>query len=385
VPTNRPVDPTALALPDEVRVERRYEPPGYQPPRGRPSDGTIARPVKAAASRKRLLPRVLDFPVGPDLLLLPHVRRQALRLAREEKVAAVFASSSPYAVLMMGAQTAERAGLPLCLDLRDPWTLNFMMKDRASWARAWEQKIERGLFEQADRVLLNTQTCLDAYRELYADLPPERMEVLRNAFDPADRPATPPAPSDDSPITLLHFGNCYGPRRLETFLRAMRKVRDRSPDAPRVVLENLGRLGEADIGLARELGLADDLRHGTFVPFHEGLERIAAADLALLIAYGDETLYIPAKLYDYLVTRAPIACVSREGELASIVESTGAGTRVEPGDVEAAANLIDRAIAARARGERAFVPDEEALEAYSARSAARRLAGVLDAIARPVE
>jgi glycosyltransferase involved in cell wall biosynthesis len=230
--------------------------------------------------------------------------------------------------------------------------------------------------------VLNCETTLAAYRELYPDLPRERLTAIRNAFDPDERPQPAVASEPSGPIRLLHFGNCYGPRRLETMLRAIALVRSRSPDGPEVVLENLGRVGTADLELAAELGLTDQFRHGVFVPLAEGLERLARADLAVLVAYGDETLYIPAKLYDYLLARAPIACITQPGELATIVERSGAGRAIAPGDVEGAAKLIELAIAARANATRAFVPDEQALAPYSARTTAKALAELLDSMIR---
>ncbi|MFV8751213.1 glycosyltransferase [Nannocystaceae bacterium ST9] len=383
IPSERPVDATPSRLGPETRVERRYEPFWFREPGGRPSDGTIATPVrtalaqpnsKSSPSRRKLL----VFPVGPDLVLAPHVIREATKLGRAERVDAVFATSSPYAVLVEGQRVAQRLGRPLCLDLRDPWTLNFFQHGRARWAAAMDRRIERRLFEQADRVILNCETTLAAYRELYPELPPERLTAIRNAFDPDERPSASPPPS--GPIRLLHFGNCYGPRRLETMLRAMAMVRERRPDAPELVLENLGRVGTADLELAAELGLREQFRHGVFVPLAEGLARLAAADLAVLVAYGDETLYIPAKLYDYLLARSPIACIAPPGELSEIVERCGSGRAIRPGDVEGAAALIELAIDARARGERAFVPNEAELERYSARTSAKALAELLDAI-----
>jgi glycosyltransferase involved in cell wall biosynthesis len=378
IPSERPVDDTPLRLGPETRVERRYEPAWFREPRGRPSDGTIATPVRSKpSSSKPTRRKLLGFPVGPDILLARHVVREGVRLGREEKADAVFATSSPYAVLLAGRRIAAKLDRPLCLDLRDPWTLNFFQHGRARWVSAIERKIERRLFHEADRVVLNCETTLNAYRELYPDLPPERLTAIRNAFDPDERPSS-DAPS--GPIRLLHFGNCYGPRRLETMLRAIALVRARKPDAPEIVLENLGRVGTADLELAAELGLSEQFRHGVFVPLAEGLERLARADLAVLVAYGDETLYIPAKLYDYLLARAPIACITQPGELATIVENSGAGRAIRPGDVEGAASLIEQAIAARAKGTRAFVPDESALDPYSARSTAKALAELLNSL-----
>ncbi len=387
IPSERPVDATPSRLGPETRVERRYEPVWFREPRGRPSDGTIATPVRSSAQPNSKLSEsspgrrtLLGFPVGPELVLAPHVIRAATKLGREERVDAVFATSSPYAVLLEGQRVAARLGRPLCLDLRDPWTLNFFQQGRARWAAALDRRIERRLFEQADRVILNCQTTLAAYRQLYPELPRTRLVAIRNAFDPDERPPE-PGPLT-GPIRLIHFGNCYGPRRLETMLRAIALVRARRPAAPEIVLENLGRVGTADLELAADLGLSDQFRHGVFVPLAEGLARLAAADLAVLVAYGDETLYIPAKLYDYLLARAPIACIAQPGELGEIVERCGSGRTIRPGDIEGAAALIEQAIDARAKGVRAFVPNEAELEQYSARTAAKVLAELLDEIVR---
>ncbi|EDM80174.1 hypothetical protein PPSIR1_36027 [Plesiocystis pacifica SIR-1] len=383
IPERRPVDDTPLRLPEGTRVERIYEPSWFREPTGRPSDGTIAKPVRSpdpAAKPKRR--RLLGLPVGPDIALLPHVVREGVRLGRREGVDAVFATSSPYAMLVHGQQIAKRLGVPLILDLRDPWTLNFFQQRRARWALAMDRRIEARLFETADRVILNCETALAAYRALYPDLPKNRLTAIRNAFDPADQPTTPEPSSRaaDEPLHLLHFGNCYGPRRVETMLHAMAELRRERPDAPPVLLENLGRVGTADLELAERLGLSESFRHGVFVPFAEGLERLARADLAVLVAYGDETLYIPAKLYDYLLARAPIACISQPGELADIVEGTGAGKSIRPGDVAGARALLEAAIDARAEGRRAFTPDEDALRSFGAPATARALAGLLDAV-----
>lgn len=382
VPTNRPVDDTPLELPEGTRIAREYEPKWFREPGRRPSDGTVAEPVKSpspAAARNKPRKRVWAMPVGPDMALVPHVVRRALAFGREVRADAVFATSSPYAALVQGRRVAQKLGKPLCLDLRDPWTLNFFQRGRPNWTRSVDRRVEHGLFRGADKVILNCETSLQAYRDAYPDLPDGRLTAIRNAFDPRQRPPSagmlPPA---DGPTRLLHFGNCYGPRRLETMLRAMALVRERRPDAAEVVLENLGRVGTADLELAAELGLRDQFRHGVFVPLAEGLERLAQADLAVLVAYGDETLYIPAKLYDYLLARASVACITQPGELATIVEQTGVGEAIRPGDVEGAARLIEVAIDARAAGRRAFTPNEAEVERYSAREAARALAMILD-------
>jgi glycosyltransferase involved in cell wall biosynthesis len=381
-PPSERADPSA-ADPEGAVIARVYEPWWWREgPVARPSDGTVAAPVKAGPARPgggAAKPGRLGIPVGPEMLAVPHLVRAATRVGRRERADVVWATSSPYAVLPAGARVAKRLGVPLILDLRDPWTLNFMHRSKPVWVQEADRRIEARLFSQAARVVFTCEAAAAAYRARYPALA-DRIVTIRNAYDPELEPGSPEPSQRSGPIRLLHFGNCYGPRRLATVLRAMARLRAEQPDAPEVVLDNLGRVGEADLELARELGLEQRFTWRPFVPLREGLERLAAADLAILVAYGDETLYIPAKFYDYMLARASIACLTREGELAELVEQSGAGRAIAPDDVDGALAVIERAIAARAAGERAFGVDEAARERFSSVHASEQLAQLLDQV-----
>ncbi len=387
IPPDAKLDPTAGAgLPPEVTLHRTYYPGWWPQAAGKDSDGTVAAPTRAALPKRAAGPlgwleRQVRMPVGDDLLTTPHMAMTVRQLVAAERPDAIVASSSPYSALLYGAMARAAAGVPLCLDLRDPWTLNFFQARKPSWVRQVEARLERWLFQQADRVTLTCESAADAYRARYPELGPEHFLSITNAFDPAQRPARPSAPPD-GPVTLVHFGNCYGPRRLATLLRALAVLRGRDGLGPdRLRLLNLGRPAEEDLHLASSLGVSDQLESRPFVPYDEGLSILAAADAQILLAYGDETLYLPAKLYDYLLTGAPILCVSQPSELTGIIADTKAGLSVGPDDLEAAVDAVARVVAARASGLPVTTPDPEAVDRYSARNTARQLAELLDTLA----
>ena len=66
-------------------------------------------------------------------------------------------------------------------------------------------------------------------------------------------------------------------------------------------------------------------------------------DLLYLNTYGEETLYIPAKLYDYLLAGRPVLCETSSPETAAILRRTGSGPCVPPGDVEGMLCALERA------------------------------------------
>jgi hypothetical protein len=371
-------DPAPLDLPASTRVVREFEPEGFRQSKARLSDGTVATPVaspRAKSGALELLGKQFALPMGPEARLVPHLRRVLLRVIAEERPDIVFASSSPYAALLAGYLAAKASGLPLCLDLRDPWSLNFLQRGKAAWVRAAEACLERFLFERADLITFTSEATSEAYRALYPSLSPERIATVYNAFDPARRPR---AEAKGDFVELVHFGNCYGPRSLGTVLRALALVRRTKPEA-KIELVNLGRVSEQDLALAAELGVEDLFKYRPVVPYDEGIALLARADLQVLLAYGEETLFIPAKFYDYLLSGSPILCVSSPSELTRLVDELGAGTSVAPGDVTATARAIERALEARSSGIVSRVDPAKAAR-FSAPEAAKRLAGLFDQV-----
>jgi glycosyltransferase involved in cell wall biosynthesis len=274
-----------------------------------------------------------------------------------------------------GAALARATGKPLVLDLRDPWTLNFLQENRPRWVRGVEARIEARLFAQADRVILTCAAAAQAYRERFPKLA-DKIVTITNAFEPRELAHEPRYER----LTLIHFGNCYGARTLGPVLHALALLRDRGRVNPReVVLRNLGRIGRADLELAASLGLAEQLEHEIAVPYEQGLAALARADLLLLLSYGREQLFLPAKLFDYMAAGAPILCVAPPSELSEIVEATRIGRSCDPEDVEGCAAII-MAAAERRRGlgELLREPSGAALEPYTAAATTAALARLLD-------
>jgi hypothetical protein len=363
------IDTTPIELPSEVTVIREYP-----APRGRTrlSDGTVAAPVRDRSGMRSLF----RSPVDRELWRVPRVVRSLRRLAASESIDCIMATSSPYSALVIGALLKRHTKLPLCLDLRDPWTLNFLHRERPAWVRSIDALAERRLLRYADRVVFTCESAAEAYRKHYPELPPDRIRAITNSFDPEQRPQPSGRPG---PVRLVHFGNCYGGRKMAPVLRALAEVRTRRKlREDDLEILNLGRIAQSDSDLADALGLGSFLRHQPVVPYERGLDILAAADLQLLLAYGDETLFIPAKFFDYLLVGAPILCVSQASELTDRVEETGSGQWARPDDIEAIAGIIEQAIDARGSGSPIGSPRSDVIRSFSAPATAGQLASLLD-------
>lgn len=383
-----PHDRTPVALPPEVVVERTLIPRWWPEPRRRlviGSDTTPGHGMRPPGLLARLR-RQVTVPAGEERLLLPLLLRRLATLVERHRPDVIMATSSPYWTLVLGRAAAKRFGLPLVLDLRDPWTPNFLQEHRAGWVRRAEAVDERRCLTAAAHVTFTAPATAAAYRALYPELAP-RFSTITNAFDPAQAPARPATATTTTSTTtgperppgrlLVHFGNCYGKRRLDGVLRGLAALRDEHGHAlDDLRLLNLGKPDADDLALAERVGVRVDVQ--PFLPLAEGLALLATADVQLLIGYGDEPMFIPAKLFDYLLSGAPILAVGRAEEVAEIVRRTGTGLAVTGADPSATA-LALRRLLAREHGPR----DEAVVSSYAAPSTAKALAGLLaDAVAR---
>lgn len=342
------------------------------------SDGTIEAPTKAWAPMPRSgLGRVraeLRFrpPVGPDARRIPLLATRIARLAREVGAEVVFATGSPWEAVVAGTLAGRALGVPVVVDFRDPWSFGPLMRRKPAWLQATDALVERAVLRAAAALTVTTESTRERYASLGAS---RRVECIRNGFDPAIVPSK----LRDGAVTLIHFGNCYGERNLAPFLRALAAVVARRKLGPEEVrLVNLGRVAEEDLALARSLRVERHFSFRAVLPYKEGIDRVAGADLALLPSFGDEPWFLPGKLYDYLLARTPILGASSSRELARILASTRLGWTYPPGENDPLERRIEEAIDARAAGRPLVVPDDAAIDALSAQRAAGQLARLFD-------
>jgi glycosyltransferase involved in cell wall biosynthesis len=229
IPPNYETDPDYLP-PAQSLVLRSYQ-PGWWP---QPHLSYWADPDPIGARRVNLT-EVL----ASGLAFAPSAAIRLARVVREHEINVVVATTPP-AVLMHAFLGARLAGIPICLDLRDPWSLNYLQRTKSRLRRHLECRLERLLFGHAARVIFASADACDAYRLLYPALAP-KLASIPTGYDPE---SVVPRQAPAGPVTIVHFGNSFGSRRLDTVIRAMVNVKE-------VRLINFGRVQGADVDLAR--------------------------------------------------------------------------------------------------------------------------------------
>lgn len=380
-PPNEPLDPSyddaqleacsvVRELPSAERVGRVLAKSG--------ADGTAATPTRlwGTTAQPRGFERLraavrLRWPVGSDVWIIPWVARTIASVARSSAAEAIFATGAPWSTLVAASVAARRIGLPLVVDLRDPWSFGPKMDRLAPVMRWVERKAESSVLRTAQHAVVTSETTRIAYRELFAGLD---VRCIRTGYDPATRIE----PHLHDRLTLLHSGNCYGYRSLAPFIEALaRFVQRRGLTPNEVQLLNLGRVAQADLGLAERLGVLPFFHYRPFLPYDESLGWVAGADLALMPSFGEAPWFIPGKLYDYLLCGTPIVNLGGSEELASLIADAGMGWTHTSDDIAGLVARFEAAYERRRVGGGKPEPDAKFIEELSSRQTTRQLAALL--------
>lgn len=267
--------------------------------------------------------------------------RMGRRLADETRYDFIITSGPPHMAHDAGRHLSEERGIPLVVDMRDPWSfVQRFVESVASpvWVRL-AQRYERRAVRQAALVTMNTEASRDAMRGLYPEYA-RKVEAIRNGCD--DEPL--PQPHDDARFTIRFAGSIYADRDPRLFFRAVAQVvRELSLDPKDFGVEFVGDVdrfsGMSTSGIAAEEGIGDFVRLRGLVPRSEALQFLADATMLLSLPQ-DSDYSVPAKIYEYLRFNAWMLVLGPpESATALLLRGTEADV-VDSSDVAAMARVI---------------------------------------------
>jgi hypothetical protein len=255
--------------------------------------------------------------------------RIATKLARQTRYDAVITCGPPHLVHTVGARLARRTGLPLVLDLRDPWSLQRVLPAfRASnlWYRL-ARRYEQESVAEASVISLNTEPCRDAMRVQYP-AKSEAMVVATNGYD--EREAAPPVQDRDERFLITYAGSLYFvyEHPLPFFLGVSMLVQEFGLRPHQLGVEFIGHSeqyeGEPVADIANAAGLRGFFHGRPHLPRHQVMERLNRASVLVSLAQFND-LAIPSKIFDYMRCGAWIVAVASPGSATeALLRDTGA-------------------------------------------------------------
>ncbi len=397
---NAQPDPALMQLvPPDIEVDRRYSRgpyfrlvDGMKAAWARDVGRDIGTPQKVSTApetrltrlRRRVIYRAENVAQAMNVTdewwpFLPDAFLTAYRAMRERDFRAIYVCGDPNSPYIMGHALSRATGLPLVIDMRDPWTLDPTIRAlKYPHTRYIETKLESRVFGRASAIILNTRRAREAYERHYPWLDPGKLHVIHNAFDPelVDDVHPDPAPV----FTIAHFGHYHRLRSARVFLTGLElfmKASGLGPGGVRFV--NYGEFIPDDLAFARSKGLGDVVDLLPPIAFRDSPRALRSAHVLLVEQRNALAVQVPGKFYDYLFAERPVLSLSVNPELVSMIESTRCGVNVDPEDPQAVASALARLHATDLASFRAGL-DRDAMVPYSGEDTARRLAAILDAV-----
>lgn len=365
-------DYSRRARPAERQLQRRWREGGAEP----------AVKVRSGPQRRPLYDRFLPawlnnpelIPLGEHSPRMPYATRRAREVLAKHRCEAIMVNADPYAATLVGARLARETGLPLVVDLRDPWGPCALRRPRRPPAiRMVEDRLEQSVVLTASKVILNTRSALDAYLDHYAGLDAERFTFIRNHYD-ARLIGKGSHPGFDR-YTLLFLGNFGRFIKAEVVLQTLAELRSRGVGERELQIVVTGRFPESAWRMARGLGVQAMIHLHPHVPYCRIGAIMNAADMLVLLLQPGLRQRLASKYFDYLASERPILAIADSAEQAELLEETGAGVMLGHGSIEAIADHIQ---AEMALGRQRFVPRLN--EGDTSEAASARLAAILDEV-----
>lgn len=251
---------------------------------------------------------------------------------------AVVSCGPPHMLHRAASRISRQAGIPLILDLRDPWSrAERVRRDFASplWYRLAE-RFESSAFEQASLIAMNTSAAHQVMCRAYP-AHANKLIYVTNGFD--DDPL--PEPAHGEVFVLAYAGSIYAGRTPRNLFRAVRVVADALGLGTGDLQIEL--MGYFDADAIREMSRQENVsEHVTLHPAG------SAQDVALLLARAamlvnlpqDSDLAIPSKIYEYMVYPSWLLALAEPDTATGRILAGTSAEVVHPEDVAGIAHFV---------------------------------------------
>ncbi len=255
----------------------------------------------------------------------------------------VIATSPQFLVTLSGWTLSRLKGLPLVLEIRDLWPDSIVAVGafpEDSWLVRGLSVLERFVYRQADLVVSVTHSFIPLLEERGA----RKVAFVSNgagpsAFSPrSDRDAIRERFGLGSRFVASFVGTLGMAHGLETILDAAERLRDRDDVLFWLVGEG-ARRAELESG-AKRRGLHNVRFEGQIAREHVP-DVLAASDAALVLLRPDPlfTTVLPSKMFEAMAAACPVILGVR-GESKALLEESGGGVAIEPGDAKALTDAV---------------------------------------------
>lgn len=321
------------------------------------------------------------IPDARFLWIRPSVRFLQKYVA-EHGADAIISTGPPHSMHLIAKKLSAATSLPWLADFRDPWTGIDFYDDLllSRWADRRHQKLERVVLETADAVTTVSGRIGQELKKKGAA--GGKLYLIANGYDEADLPELPSPNTDHATFTLLHSGSLVPSRNPEGLWKALADCcREQAAFAEKLRIRLIGSVdGRVHQSLERN-GLLGKTEILPYMPHREALKEVFQADVLLLLINRTPNAegFLSGKVFEYLLSQRPIFCVGpAEGDAAEMLQETGGGVSHHYDDVQAMKSRLFDWFRRHEQGQSIIDSSEAAIQQYSRRAQAAKIAGLLN-------
>ncbi len=308
----------------------------------------------------------------------PFALRTIKKIASEKKIDAVFVTCKSFSLMHLIKPLKELLGVPVILDLRDPFSFNYYNIDKPEKYKKRIEVLEKEAFAHASAVTTVTPFITEKYRSLYPD---SKIYKITNGFDPADfpDPGTFRKSSELQHFSIGYNGTFSKMVPLEPVAKALCAIYDETG-----VMINLNIATPMDISAVRRSlkGLIDRglLNHLGFLPHKKSILRLYDSSLLLMSLADDkktEGVY-SGKILEYLNIDRPVLLLNKKGgNLDDLIISARKGVTVGINDEKGIKDTILEFYEAWKNGTANAEPDMNEIQKYSFKYLTKNLTDIM--------
>jgi len=325
-----------------------------------------------------------QYVILPDVqsLCVPHTVKEGYKYIKENpETSVIYAAAPPFSVLISAIIIKKLTGKPLVVDFKDMWVGRNQHENKSIVCRIFSRFMERKIVSIADKVLLNTKSSIQNFRERYSGEPHEKFCIIPNGYDPkAEKYIDSKQTSEELAVFhIVHSGVIDTDRNPECFIEALGELAEENPAfRKKLVVSFAGKFHSSYLEIVKNLGLEKNFKYCGYLGYEENMKFLSKATVLLLITTLDAPDAIPGKLYEYFLFSKPILAMIEEGATKELLLEEKVGLIASHQDKEHIKKSIRELFSLFEEGRISEVPIVKEPERYSRKAQTKELADIFD-------
>ena len=256
----------------------------------------------------------------------------------EKEIDIIITTGPPHSLHMIGAELKRETGVKWLADFRDPWTNidYFHSLPLTQKAKEKHYQMETMVLKQADAITVVGNSMKEEFRDRN-----NKVHLLTNGF--YERPNHKEVILDKK-FSICLIGMMNADRNPDILWKALKELTEESEDFRKdLVVKLIGKCDQEVYQSVSDFGLKSRVSFVDYVP-HKDVLRFQRSSQVLLLAVNNvpsAKSVITGKIFEYLQSQRPVICIGPvDGDLAAILNDTGAGQVIDFKDVFSLKELI---------------------------------------------